>query len=45
MGTKLNKKAATTPKIRTEVQTTPASISDSELARQYVVSDSPLAEP
>lgn len=42
---KLHQQAATTPKIRTEIQAAPASISDSELARQYGVDDSPLAVP
>ncbi|QJQ95216.1 MULTISPECIES: IS481 family transposase [Halomonadaceae] len=42
MDIKLHKQATTTPKIRAEIQAAPASISDSELARQYGVSDSTI---
>lgn len=37
MDIKLHKQATTTPKIRAEIQAAPASITDSELARQYGV--------
>lgn len=43
MDIKLHKQATTTPKIRAEIQAAPASITDSELARQYGVS--PVAVP
>ncbi|CAO1669337.1 Homeodomain-like domain-containing protein [Salinicola sp. NYA28a] len=42
MDIKLHKQATTTPKIRAEIQAAPASISDSELARQYGVGDSTI---
>ncbi|MEQ4537850.1 MAG: DDE-type integrase/transposase/recombinase [Billgrantia sp.] len=38
MDIKLHKQATTTPKIRAEIQAAPASLTDSELARQYGVS-------
>ena len=37
MDIKLHKQAATTPRIRAEIQSAPSSITDSELARQYGV--------
>lgn len=42
MDIKLHKQATTTPKIRADIQAAPASISDSELARQYGVSDATI---
>lgn len=42
MDIKLHKQATTTPKIRAEIQAAPASVSDSELARQYGVGDSTI---
>jgi len=39
MDIKLHKQATTTPKTRAEIQSAPASISDSELARRYGVTD------
>lgn len=42
MDIKLHKQANTTPKIRAEIQAAPASLSDSELARQFGVSDSTI---
>lgn len=42
MDIKLHKQATTTPKIRAEIQAAPSRISDSELARQYGVSDSTI---
>lgn len=42
MNIKLHKQATTTPKIRAEIQAAPSSLSDSELARQYNVSDSTI---
>lgn len=42
MDIKLHKQATTTPKIRAETQAAPSSITDSELARQYGVSDSTI---
>lgn len=38
-GNNLHKKAATTPKTRAKIQSAPASVSDSELARRYGVTD------
>ncbi|SDN67881.1 hypothetical protein SAMN04487951_10766 [Vreelandella arcis] len=42
MDIKLHKQAATTPKIRAEIQAAPAHISDSELAHQFIVTDSTI---
>lgn len=42
MDIKLHKQAAITPKSRAEIQAAPISISDSELARQYSVSDATI---
>lgn len=42
MNIKLHKQATTTPKIRAEIQAAPSSLSDSELARQFNVSDSTI---
>ena len=42
MDIKLHRQATTTPKIRAEIQAAPSSISDSELARQYGISDSTI---
>lgn len=42
MDIKLHKQATTSPKIRAEIQAAPANISDSELARQFNVTDSTI---
>lgn len=42
MDIKLHKQATTTSKIRAEIQAAPANISDSELARQFNVTDSTI---
>lgn len=45
MDIKLHQQATTTPKFRAEVRAAPANISDSELARQFNVTDSTLPHP
>lgn len=42
MDIKLHKQATTTTKIRAEIESAPANISDSELARQFNVTDSTI---